>query len=405
MKTQIGIIGAGPAGLMLSHLLHLHGIDSVILESRSRQYVEGRVRAGVLDSDVSRLFQVTGIGERMMREGLPQEQMEIRFEGKQRFINWFQLAGGRRNMIYGQQEVVRDLIERRLRDDGKILFEAEALRVDGVETDRPSIRFRHNGEDATLSCDLIAACDGFHGIGRQSIPADRIRLFEHKYPFAWLGIVACAQPSSPWLVTSAHDRGYAMQSMRSHQVSRNYIQIALDDTVEDWSDARIWDELHRRLDIPGWALGEGEILEKAKFDLRSFVCEPMQYGRMFLAGDAAHVVPPTGGRGLNQAVADVCVLADAMRDFYRGGGQESLDRYSSICLERVWHAQQFTWRQTGMLQRHDFSNEYIRKQQLAQLEYFTSNKAAATSLAECYAGSRLRTSFLDQDGSEDPRIV
>jgi p-hydroxybenzoate 3-monooxygenase len=405
MKTQVGIIGAGPAGLMLSHLLHLHGIDSVILESRSRQYVEGRVRAGVLDSDVSRLFQVTGIGDRMMREGIEQEQMEIRFEGKQRFINWFQLAGGRKNMIYGQQEVVRDLIERRLRDDARILFDAEAYSIDGAGTNRPSIRFRCNGEDATLACDFIAACDGFHGIGRQAIPPDRIRLYEHKYPFAWLGIVASAQPSSPWLVTAAHDRGYAMQSMRSLQVSRNYIQIALEDTLEDWPDARIWDELHQRLDIPGWTLREGDIVEKAKFDLRSFVCEPMQYGRMFLAGDAAHVVPPTGGRGLNQAIADVCVLADGIRDFYRDASEDELNRYSSICLERVWHAQQFTWRQTSMLQRHDFGNEYIRKQQLAQLEYFTSNKAAATSLAECYAGSRLRTSFLNQDGTEDPRIA
>lgn len=404
MKTSVGIIGAGPAGLMLSHLLHLHGVDSVILESRSLAYVEGRVRAGVLDSDVSALFKATGVGERMEREGLVQEQMEFRFDGKRRYINWYELTGGRRNVVYGQQEVVRDLIARRRQDGGQILFEAEALRIEGLEDDKPRVVYRHEGEERVLHCDLLAACDGFHGIGRRSIPEDRIRLYERTYPFAWIGIMAKAAPSSDWLVTSAHERGYAMHSMRSPQVSRNYVQCGLDDTTEDWSDDRIWSELHQRLDTEGWTLREGAILEKTKFDLRSFVCEPMQYRRMFLAGDAAHVVPPTGGRGLNQAIGDVCVLADAMRDFFRAASEAGLQQYSQTCLARVWHAQQFTAQQTGMLQRHDFTNEYHRKLQLSQLEYMTTNRAAATSLAECYAGARLKTSFLENNGGCYPTL-
>lgn len=405
MKKPVVIIGAGPAGLMLSHLLHLHGVESVILESRSREYVEGRVRAGVLDSDVSALFRATGVGERMEREGLPQEQMEFRFDGKRRYINWYELTGGRRNVVYGQQEVVRDLIARRRQDGGTILFEAQALRIEGLEEDRPRVVYQHEGEERVLHCDLLAACDGFHGIGRRSIPADRIRLFERTYPFAWIGVMVNAAPSSAWLVTSAHERGYAMHSMRSPQVSRNYIQCALEDSPEDWSDDRIWDELHQRLDTEdGWKLREGTILEKTRFDLRSFVCEPMQYRRMFLAGDAAHVVPPTGGRGLNQAIADVCVLADAMHEFFRWGCEDGLNRYSPTCLARVWHAQQFTAQQTGMLQRHDFTNEYHRKLQLSQLEYMTTNRAAATSLAECYAGARLKTSFLDNNGGSYPTL-
>lgn len=404
MNTQVGIVGAGPAGLMLSHLLHLHGVESVILESRSLAHVEGRVRAGVLDSDVASLFRATGVGERMQREGMQQEQMEFRFDGKRRYINWYELTGGRRNVVYGQQEVVRDLIALRRRDAGRIFFDAPAVRIDGLDDDKPRVVFEHEGTQKVLHCDLLAACDGYHGIGRRSIPADRIRLFERTYPFAWIGIMAKAAPSSRWLVTSAHERGYAMHSMRSPLVSRNYIQCGLDDTTDDWPDDRIWDELHRRLDTDGWALGEGAILEKSKFELRSFVCEPMQYRRLFLAGDAAHVVPPTGGRGLNQAIADVCVLADGVRDFYRSGTIESLERYSSTCLARVWHAQQFTAQQTGMLQRHDFSNEYHRKLQLSQLEYVTTNRAAATSLAECYAGARLKTSFLDGNGSSYPTL-
>ncbi|WP_375459689.1 4-hydroxybenzoate 3-monooxygenase [uncultured Enterovirga sp.] len=405
MRTQVGIIGAGPAGLMLSHLLHLHGIDSVIIEARSREYVRGRVRAGVIDSDVAGLFRGTGVGDRMDREGLPQEQMEIRFDGKRRFINWFELVDGRRNVIYGQQEVVKDLLDRRSRDGAAILFDAEAVRIDGLEEDRPTIIFRHGGEERSLRCDLLAACDGFHGIGRGRIPDGHVSIFERQYPFAWLGILVQAPPSSDWLVTCAHERGYAMHSMRSPEVSRNYIQIPLSDAPDDWSDDRVWSELHARIDIDGWTLNEGPIREKAKFDLRSFVCEPMQYRRLFLAGDSAHVVPPTGGRGMNQAIADVCVLADAARDFFRTGSEESLNRYSSVCLARVWHSQQFTASQTQMLQRHSFDDPYLRKQQLAQLEYVTTNRAAATSLAQCYAGARLKTSFLpDSEGQEYPRI-
>ncbi|NYT82857.1 4-hydroxybenzoate 3-monooxygenase [Alcaligenaceae bacterium] len=406
MRTQVGIIGAGPSGLVLSHLLYLHGIDSVILEARSQAYVEARMRAGVLDSDVSALFREIGVGERMMKEGLPQEQMEIRFLGKRRFINWRELAGGRVNMVYGQQEVVKDFIHRRQQDNGKLFFEAQALRIRDLDG-RPVIEYIHEGQEKELKCDLIAACDGYHGIGRQTIPADKLEAYELNYSFAWLGIVAQAKPSSKWLVTSAHERGYAMHSMRSPSISRNYLQIPLTDTVDDWSDERIWQELQTRLETNAdWKLEEGKILEKTRFDIRSFVCHTMQYKKMFLAGDAAHMVPPTGGRGLNQAIADVCILADGIAEYFRKSSIEYLESYTQLCLQRVWHAQQFTWKMTSVLQRLDWDNKnaYHRQVQLAQLEYLTSNRAAATSLAECYAGTPLQTSFLPADRPRYPQI-
>jgi len=394
MHTQVGIIGAGPAGLALSHLLHLHGVDSVVLESRSQEYVQARVRAGVLDADVSLLFREVGLGERMMKEGLPQEQMEIRFEGKRRFINWKDLAGGRINMVYGQQEVVKDLIRQRREDNGKLFFEASATRIENLDG-RPVVHYSLEGRDRTLTCDFVAACDGYHGVGRKTIPAHELEVYELNYPFAWLGIVVQAKPSSRWLVTSAHERGYAMHSMRSPMVSRNYLQIPLPDTVEDWPDGRIWDELQTRLESDSdWRLEEGEILEKARFDIRSFVCHTMRYKKVFLAGDAAHMVPPTGGRGLNQAIADVCVLADGFADFYHASSEDSLKRYAETCLRRVWHAQQFTWKMTSVLQRQYLDNTYHRRVQIAQLEYLTTDRSAATSLAECYAGLPLQTSFL-----------
>ncbi|MBB5215623.1 4-hydroxybenzoate 3-monooxygenase [Parapusillimonas granuli] len=407
MRTQVGIIGAGPSGLVLSHLLYLHGIDSVILESRSQAYVEARMRAGVLDSDVTALFKAVGVGERMMKEGLPQEQMEIRFEGKRRYINWKELAGGRVNMVYGQQEVVKDFIQRRQQDGGKLFFEAQALRITDLDG-RPTIEYMHEGQQKKLECEIVAACDGYHGIGRRTIPADKLEAYELNYSFAWLGIVAEARPSSKWLVTSAHERGYAMHSMRSPSISRNYLQIPLTDTVDDWSDERIWQELQTRLETDAdWKLEEGAILEKTRFDIRSFVCHTMRYKKMFLAGDSAHMVPPTGGRGLNQAIADVCILADGLADYFKKSSSAHLERYTDLCLQRVWHAQQFTWRMTSVLQRLDWENKnpYHRQVQIAQLEYLTSNRAAATSLAECYAGMPLQTSFLPSDRPQYPLVI
>ena len=395
-QTQIGIIGAGPAGLMLSHLLHLHGVESVILESRSREQVLGRVRAGLVDSDVGRLFKVTGVGDRMVKEGMLLDQVEFRFDGKQRFLNWRELVEGRQNTIYGQQEIVADLIERRIKDGGNILFDTKALEIQGLDEDRPQIVYSRQGETSTLRCTLVAACDGFHGIGRQTIPADKLKTFERIYPFAWLGIMAETPPASSWLVSAVHDRGYAMQSMRSERISRNYVQCDVNDSLQDWPDERVWEELHRRLEtVDGWRLGEGRVVEKAKFELRSFVCEPMQYRKLFLAGDAAHVVPPTGGRGMNQAIADVCVLADAFRDFCKKGATQGLDQYSSICLERVWHTQQFTASQAGLLLRQPNADSFQWRLQMAQLDYLTRGGEATTSLAQCYAGARLRSSFLE----------
>lgn len=410
MKTQVGIIGAGPAGLFLSHLLHLHGIDSVILEHRDYEYALGRVRAGMLDNDVCALIRATGVGANLDRFGLEQHQMEFRYEGKRAYINWKNLTG-RKTWIYGQQQLVQDIVTRREQDGAKILWDAEALGVNGLDTDSPSIRFRYQGVEQDLECDIVAGCDGFLGVSRKSVPEGKIQEFHRSYPFGWLGTMASVKPSSPWLVTGSHERGYAMHSMRSryndrdHEISRNYVQCGVDDNVEDWPDNRVWDELHTRLaSDDGWELQEGPIVEKIVLPLRSFVCEPMQYRRMFLAGDAAHVVPPTGGRGLNQAIYDVALLADGIKDFYDTGAMDLLGRYSQTCLQRVWRAQQFSWRQTNMLQRHEHTDVYHRKLQVCELDYMTTNKAAATHLAENYAGAPIDSIFLGNEVLEYPSV-
>ena len=410
MKTQVGIIGAGPAGLFLSHLLHLHGIHSVILEHRDYEYALSRVRAGLLDNDVCALIRATGVGENLDKYGIEQHQMEYRFDGNRAYINWYELTG-RKTWIYGQQQLVQDLVERRQKDDAKLLWEAEALGINGLGSDTPSIRFRHKGEEQNLECDIVAGCDGFQGISRASIPSGKIKEFLRTYPFGWLGTMADVAPSSPWLVTASHDNGYAMHSMRSRysdrdqELSRNYIQCDLNDTIEDWPDNRVWDELHTRLaSNDGWELKEGRIIEKMVLPLRSFVCEPMQYRRLFLAGDSAHLVPPTGGRGLNQAIYDIACLADGIKAFFDSNSLAELEDYSATCLRRVWQAQYFSWRQTNMLQRHEYTDQYHRRLQLNEIAYMTTNKAAATHLAENYAGAPIKSHFLGNEVLDYPTV-
>jgi p-hydroxybenzoate 3-monooxygenase len=386
MRTQVGIIGAGPAGLLLSHLLHLQGIESVVLEGRSREYVQERVRAGVLEQNTVDLLIEAGVGERMKREGLIHYGIELRFQGHGHRIDFSDLTGGRGITIYAQAEVVRDLIDARLAAGGQVFFEAEDVSVGDLNSPKPCVRFRRNGEVGELACDFIAGCDGFHGVCRPSIPAAVLTAYERIYPFAWLGILADAPPSSDELVYSYHDRGFALLSMRTQQLSRLYLQCAHDEDIENWPDERIWRELHTRLACADWALTEGPILQKGIAGMRSFVVEPMQYGQLFLAGDAAHIVPPTGAKGLNLAVADVRILARALGEFYRTGSRSLLDGYSATCLRRVWKVQRFSWWMTSMLHRFDTDNAFDRRRQIGELDYVTSSRAAAQSLAENYVG-------------------
>jgi p-hydroxybenzoate 3-monooxygenase len=312
VRTQVAIIGAGPAGLVLSHLLHREGIDAVVLEDRSRDYVEHRVRAGVLEQGTVELLDRIGMGERLHREGIVHHGIELRFERKRHRIPLSELTGGRAITIYGQQEVVKDLIRGRLDAGGEILFEVSDVGLDGLASESPAVRFRHGGQAHELRCDVIAGCDGFHGVSRDSIPSGVLSVFEREYPFAWLGILAAVAPSTEEVVYAFHERGFALHSLRSPEISRLYVQVDPDERIEDWPDARVWEELHLRLARDdGWSLREGPVLEKGIAAMRSFVVEPMQYGRLYLAGDAAHIVPATGAKGLNLAVADVRVLAEA----------------------------------------------------------------------------------------------
>lgn len=386
MRTRVGIVGAGPAGLMLSHLLHLQGIDSVIIEIRSRDYVEKRVRAGVLEHGAVDLINDVGLGRRMQREGMPHHGIYLRFEGETHRIDFEQLTG-RGILVYGQQEVVKDLIAARLDAGGQILFEAADVELEDITGAAPAIRFRHNGEQQRLQCDLIAGCDGFHGISRPSIPADLLRVHEHTFPFGWLGILAEAAPSSDELIYASHDRGFALHSMRSPGIVRNYLQCAPDEDIGEWPDDRIWEELQTRMQTrEGFRLNEGRILEKGVTPMRGFVAEPMQYGKLYLAGDSAHIVPPTGAKGMNLALKDVKILADAMCTFYTDGSDEKLQDYTRRCVLGVWRAQHFSWWMTSMLHRFDQHDDYQRRLQLSQLRYVTTSEAAARSLAENYVG-------------------
>lgn len=386
LRTQVGIIGAGPAGLVLSHLLHLEGIDSVVVENRSRQYVEERVRAGVLEQGTVDLLTRTGVGDRIKKEGLVHQGIELRFGGGGHRIDFQELTGGKSITIYAQAEVLKDLNNARIADGGKVLFEVADVSVHDITSAQPKIRYEKDGNEFELACDFIAGCDGFHGICRPSIPEGVLTEFVREYPFGWLGILAEAPPSSEELIYSNHERGFALLSMRSPEISRLYLQCSPDEDIAAWGDDRIWQELHLRLAANGWKLTEGPILQKGVTGMRSFVVEPMQYGRLFLAGDSAHIVPPTGAKGLNLAVADVQILARALTTFYRAGRQSLLDEYSKTCLRRVWKVQRFSWWMTSMLHRFPDDNPFDRRRQLAELDYVTSSHAASQSLAENYVG-------------------
>ena len=378
----MGIVGAGPAGLVLSHLLARAGIESVVLEARSRDYVEHRVRAGVLEQGTVDLLDELGLADRLHREGLVHAGIELRFDGEGHRIDLSGLTGGRAITIYGQQEVVKDL----LATGGDVRFEATDVAVHELESDAPSITFTHDGSECELSCDVIAGCDGFYGVCRPSIPSGVLTVYEREYPFAWLGILADVPPSTEELIYAHHERGFALHSLRSPTLSRLYVQCDPGDELGAWPDERVWAELHARLERDGWELNEGPVLEKGITPMRSFVVEPMRHGRLFLAGDAAHIVPPTGAKGLNLAVADVRVLAAALRDWYATGDASGLDAYSQECLRRVWRIQHFSWWMTSMLHRGASQDLFEGRLQRAQLDYVCRSRAAATTLAENYVG-------------------
>jgi p-hydroxybenzoate 3-monooxygenase len=384
-STQVAIVGAGPAGLTLGHLLHLAGIDSIILEARSRDYVEARVRAGVIEHGVAELLDDAGVGERMRREGLVHTGVAIQSSGERHRIDFHELIG-RSIVVYGQTEVVKDLVAARLATERPLHFEAAEVSLHDLEGDRPRVRYRHEGSEHEVACDVVAGCDGFHGISRPSIAAGVLREFSREYRFAWLGILAAVAPSHDELIYAHNVEGFALLSMRSPELSRIYLQCDPDEDLAEWPDDRIWSELQARLGTEGWTLHEGPILEKGVTPMRSFVVEPMQWGRLFLAGDAAHIVPPTGAKGLNLAIRDVRVLAEALVAWYRDGDRSALDAYSDTCLRRVWRAEHFSWWMTTMLHRSPGGDEFTLRLQQSQLRYLRTSRAAATSLAENYVG-------------------
>ena len=385
MRTQVGIVGAGPAGLLLSHLLHLHGIESVILEAKSREYVENRIRAGVLEYPVEQLLNDAGVGARMRQEGLVHEGVILRTDGRDHRID-FRALTGKHVMVYSQHKLVQDLIAARLADGGRIIFQAEDVSVHDLIGARPSIRYQHDGNPGELLCDIVAGCDGFHGVCRDTIP-ERLRTnHERDYPFGWLGILADAAPASKELIYASHDRGFALMSMRSPTVTRLYLQCAPDEDIAQWSDDRIWSELNTRLGRDGFRLNTGPITQRGVTPMRSFVVTPMQYGRLFLLGDAAHIVPPTGAKGLNLAAADVAVLTPALVDYFRTGADGGLNAYSTTSLRRVWRAQRFSWFMTSLLHRFHDHSSFERQMQIAELDNLFASRAASEALAENYVG-------------------
>jgi p-hydroxybenzoate 3-monooxygenase len=386
-RTQVGIIGAGPAGLLLAHLLRRQGIEAIVLEARSRQDVESTIRAGVLEQGTVDLLDELGLAGRMKREGAVHRGIYLRFNRRSHRIDFPELTGGRTIMLYPQHEVLRDLIDGLVAADGPIHFGVTDVAMQGVESTAPRIRFRTGGTEHEVVCDFIAGCDGFHGISRPALTAAIRRDYAHDHPLGWLGILVEAAPSSDELIYACHERGFALVSTRSPKLQRMYVQCGPNDSPGEWSDDRIWSELHARLENQeGSRLIEGKIVQKNVVAMRSFVCEPMQHGRLFLAGDAAHIVPPTGAKGLNLAAADVHVLSRAVAEFYRGGRRDLLDTYSATALRRVWRAEHFSWWMTSMLHRFPDADGFQHRLQLAQLDYVTQSRAAAVSLAENYVG-------------------
>jgi len=390
MRTQVGIVGAGPAGLLLSHLLHLEGIDSVVIESRSRQEIEATIRAGVLEQGTVDLLKQSGLGERMQREGAVHKGIYLRFAGRSHRIDFPSLTGGRAITVYAQHEVIRDLVAARVAAQGKLLFEVKDAAVYDLDTREPKVRFHHGGKLVELECDFIAGCDGFHGITRPSIPSRMRHEFTRVYPFGWLGLLVEAPPFTDELIYTHHERGFSLISTRSPQIQRLYLQCNPDDAAADWPDSRIWEELHARLGrIENVNLTEGRIFNKAVIAMRSFVVEPMRCGRLFLAGDSAHIVPPTGGKGLNLAAADVRVLSQALVAFYKGGSEALLEAYSATALRRVWRAEHFSWWMTSLLHRFHDESPFHHRLQLSELDYLVSSRAKAQTLAENYVGLAL----------------
>ena len=387
LRTQIGIVGGGASGLMLGHLLGRSGIDSIIVENRTREHVIDRVRAGVLEQGTVDLLRGSGMAERLTREGMRHEGIYIAFEGSRHRIDMAGLTDGRGITIYGQNELVKDLIAARAKTGRPLFFEVSDVSVHDLESVQPAIRFTHEGEPHEIRCDVIAGCDGFHGVCRPSIPDGALRTFDRSYPFAWLGILADAPPSSDELVYSLHQRGFALFSMRSPRVTRLYLQCAADDDALRWPDARIWAELRTRLTMAdGWAPREGPITQKGVTGMRSFVVDPMHFGRLCLAGDAAHIVPPTGAKGLNLAMADVWRLAPILEHVCRSGDTSGLADYSARGVRRTWRAQRFSWWMTTMLHPDDRDTPFDERRRIADLDYLVSSRAAMTSLAENYVG-------------------
>ena len=415
MRTQVSILGGGPAGLLLSHLLHLEGIESVVIELRGREEIETAVRAGVLEHATAELLRETGVGERMDKEGAVHHGVELRFAGRSHRIDFDDLTGGRHIVVYGQQEVVKDLNQARLDAGGQILFQTAVTGLRDLDTDQPKVRFRKgayldleageirydgDAEEEELICDYVVGADGFFGPSRSHVPEGVGKEHTRAYPFGWFGILVEGPPATEELIYCLHERGFALVSTRSPTIQRLYFQCDPNDSADNWSDDRIWSEMHARLDTDGWTLTEGRIFQKSIVQMRSFVSEPMRHGRLFLAGDAAHIVPPTGAKGMNLAVADVRVLADALAEAYSSGGTDGLDSYSGTCLRRVWKASRFSWWMTSMLHRFHDEDDFRYRMQLAELDYVASSRAASTSLAENYVGLPMQTAL--QSTAEAP---
>jgi p-hydroxybenzoate 3-monooxygenase len=386
IKTQVAIIGAGPSGLLLGRLLELQGIDNIIIEAKAPDYVLSRIRAGVLEQGTQDLLREAGVGQRMEREGHTHEGFALSFSDRVERIDLKQFSGGRSVRVYGQTEVTKDLMDARVTSGGTTYYEAEDVALHDFYSEQPSVTFNKDGQTYNVECEYIAGCDGFHGVSRKSVPSDKIQLFERVYPFGWLGVLSRTPPVAEELIYANHPRGFALCSMRSSMLSRYYIQCSTDEKVENWSDQRFWDELRTRLPASTAAdLVTGDSIEKSIAPLRSFVAEPMQFGRMFLVGDSAHIVPPTGAKGLNLAASDVHTLYRILTLRYRENRLDLVSRYSELCLKRVWKTERFSWWMTSIL--HKFSDDpFSQRIQEAELEYYTSSDAGRTTIAENYVG-------------------